>query len=170
MEKKIFSGFNFKDFWSDNEYSDEYPTDEIVLSIENELGYKLPISYIEFMRHQNGGAPTNDCYPTNEETSWAFDHIAISEIMAIGRSSEYSLCGELGSLFMIEEWGYPDTGIYICTCPSAGHDMVMLDYANLNKDGEPKVVHVDQEYDYKKTIIANNFETFIRGLVTSDNF
>lgn len=69
---------------------------------------------------------------------------------------------------MIDEWGYPNTGVFICNCPSAGHDMIMLDYSKCGNDGEPEVVHVDQEWDYKKTFLAKDFETFIRGLVNSE--
>ena len=32
------------------------------------------------------------------------------------------------------------------------------------RNAEPKVVHVDQESDYKITFLANNFEAFIKGL------
>jgi hypothetical protein len=39
-------------------------------------------------------------------------------IMGIGRSKTYSLCGSLESQFMIDEWGYPNTGIFICNCHS----------------------------------------------------
>jgi hypothetical protein len=46
----------------------------------------------------------------------------------------------------------------------------MLDYTNCGKDGEPEVVHIDQELDYQKTFIAKDFETFIRTLVNSDEF
>ena len=46
--------------------------------------------------------------------------------------------------------------------------MIMLDYSKCGNSGEPEVVHVDQEHDYKKTFIAKDFETFIRGLINSD--
>jgi hypothetical protein len=57
------------------------------------------------MKQHNGGIPHNTCFPTDEGTSWAEDHIAISGIMGIGRTKTYSLCGQLGSKFMQEEWG-----------------------------------------------------------------
>lgn len=114
--------------------------------------------------------PKNTNFPTEEPTSWAEDHIAISGIMGIGREKSYSLCGDLGSPFMIEEWGYPDIGVVICDCPSAGHDVVMLDYRASGSDGEPAVVHVDQEDDYKITFLAANFEEFIKGLVNDEQY
>ncbi len=175
MANKIFDDFDLNDFWDDSEYSQtayREPdfTDEQLASIEAELGYRLPKSYVELMRSQNGGIPKNDCFPTEESTSWAEDHVAITGIMGIGRDKDYSLCGSLGSQFMIDEWGYPDIGVYVCDCPSAGHDMILLDYSNCGKDGEPEVVHIDQESDYKKTFLAKDFETFVRGLVHSDVF
>ena len=82
----------------------------------------------------------------------------------------YSLCGTLGSRFMIEEWGYPDIGVAICDCPSAGHDMVFLDYRECGPQGEPKVVHIDQEADYEITPLADTFEAFVRGLVDESDY
>lgn len=168
-----FAGMDLSGFWQDSDYSrQEYvceaPTDELIASIEAELGYKLPASYIALMKTQNGGIPVNDCFPMEEPTGWSPDHIAITGIMGIGRDKRYSLCGELGGRFMIEEWGYPDIGVVICDCPSAGHDVVMLDYTHCGPDGEPEVIHVDQEDDYEITFVAENFEAFIRGLVHSD--
>jgi SMI1-KNR4 cell-wall len=166
---KIFHDFELANFWEDSDYARQYvekkPTPALIASIEKELGYRLPASYIELMKTQNGGIPRNTCYPTKVPTSWAPDHVAIIGIMGIGRTKTYSLCGELGSKFMREEWGYPDIGICVCDCPSAGHDMIMLDYRRCGKEGEPKVVHVDQESDYKITPLAKDFETFVRGLV-----
>ena len=154
-----FEGFDFTDFWDDDEYAlkeyvSEPPSDELIASVEEELGYKLPASYICLMKQHNGGIPANTCYPSDEPTSWADDHIAITGIFGIGREKDYSLCGKLGSRFMIDEWEYPAIGIAICDCPSAGHDMIFLDYRDCGPQGEPAVVHVDQENDYKITRLA----------------
>ncbi|MFJ5792659.1 SMI1/KNR4 family protein [Lysinibacillus sp. NPDC093197] len=176
LAKKIpFSDMFLTDFWDDSEYARtsyqcDPPTDELIDSIEKELGYKLPSSYIYLMKQQNGGVPMNTCFPTEDPTSWAEDHIAITGIAGIGREKSYSLCGDLGSPFMIEEWGYPDIGVVICDCPSAGHDVVMLDYRACGRNGEPEVIHVDQEDDYEITFLADNFEEFIKGLVSEEQY
>lgn len=164
-----FEGFDFTNFWDDNwyaqkEYISDPPSDERIASVEEELGYKLPASYIWLMKQHNGGIPVNTCYPSDEPTSWAEDHVAITGIFGIGREKSCSLCGELGSQFMIDEWEYPAIGVAICDCPSAGHDMIFLDYRACGPQGEPAVVHVDQENDYKITHLADSFEEFIRGL------
>ena len=164
-----FEGFDLTNFWDDNwyalkEYVSDPPSDELIASVEEELGYKLPAAYIWLMKQHNGGIPVNTCYPCDEPTSWADDHVAITGIFGIGREKSCSLCGELGSQFMIDEWEYPAIGVAICDCPSAGHDMIFLDYRACGPQGEPAVVHVDQENDYKITHLADSFEEFIRGL------
>ncbi len=164
-----FEGFDLTNFWDDNwyalkEYVSDPPSDELIASVEEELGYKLPAAYIWLMKQHNGGIPVNTCYPCDEPTCWAEDHVAITGIFGIGREKIYSLCGELGSQFMIDEWEYPAIGVAICDCPSAGHDMIFLDYRACGPQGEPAVVHVDQENDYKITHLADSFEEFIRGL------
>ena len=83
----MFEGFDFANFWEDSayalkEYVSEAPSDELIASVEQELGYKLP-------------------------------------------------CGP---------------------------------------QGEPKVVHIDQERDYEITPLADGFEDFIRGLVNEYDF
>jgi hypothetical protein len=60
---------------------------------------------------------------------------------------------------MIDEWGYPPIGVYFADCPSAGHDMLCLDYRECGADGEPQVVHVAQE-----------FASFIHGLEPDEAF
>ncbi|GGX50951.1 hypothetical protein GCM10007385_19360 [Tateyamaria omphalii] len=172
---KVFGDFELSKFWSGGDYErDNYigaPLQtELLASVERELGYQLPKSYIELMSVQNGGIPNNTCHKTATETSWADDHIAITGISAIDRTPVYSLCGELGSRFMIEEWGYPPIGVYFADCPSAGHDMLCLDYRNADDRKEPNVVHVDQDSDFKITFIAPNFELFVRGLSHKDTF
>ena len=164
-----FEGFDLTNFWDDNwyalkEYVSDPPSDELIASVEEELGYKLPAAYIWLMKQHNGGIPVNTCYPCDEPTCWSDDHVAITGIFGIGREKSCSLCGELGSQFMIDEWEYPAIGVAICDCPSAGHDMIFLDYRACGPQGEPAVVHVDQENDYRITHLADSFEEFIRGL------
>lgn len=168
-----FQDFDLSTFWDNEAYALKHyvldpPSDELITSIEQELGYTLPASYKFLMKQQNGGAPHNTCLPTTTATTWAEDHVAISNIMGIGRDKSYSLCGDSGSQFMMDEWGYPAIGICICHCPSAGHEMIMLDYRKCGKDGEPEVIHVDQEIEYRITFLAKDFETFLRGLVHDD--
>lgn len=175
IELVPFHERDFSQFWEKSDYADKnyvevYPTTEMITSIEEELGYKLPADYIWFMQQQNGGIPVNTCFPTAMPTSWSEDHVSITGIMGIGREKAYSLCGSLGSSFMLEEWGYPNIGVVIADCPSAGHDVIMLDYRACGADGEPAVVHVDQEADYYITFLAPNFATFIVGLVNEEEF
>ena len=169
----MIDDFQLANFWQDCDYSkQEYVceplTRELILEIEYELGFKLPSSYITLMETQNGGGPRNTNAPSKTPTSWADDHVAITGIFGISRKKKWSLCGSLGSRFMIHEWGYPDIGVYICDCPSAGHDMVALDYRKCGTNGEPEVVHVDQEDDYKITFLASNFEEFLISLKHDD--
>lgn len=170
---KLFSAQELAHFWDDDEYAtqayeSEPVTSALISDIEQQLGYTLPAAYIELMSTQNGGAPRNTCVPTAHPTSWADDHVAITCLFGIGRQKAYSLCGDLGSRFMMNEWDYPNIGVYIGDCPSAGHDMIALDYRQCGHTGEPSVVHVDQEADYKITPLANNFAAFVRLLTHQD--
>jgi hypothetical protein len=172
---RYFADFDVDQFWEPSEYAEKQyvdapPTDEVVAAVERELGYKLPASYVELMKIQNGGIPRRMNHRTREATSWAKDHIAITGIYSIGGEKPCSLCGDFGSRFWGEEWGYPAIGVYFADCPSAGHDMVCLDYRACGPTGEPQVVHVDQEQDYKIVLVAESFEAFIRGLEDDSAF
>lgn len=168
-----FEGFNFSGFWEESAYAEKAygcgqvnPT--VLAEVEKALGYKLPASYVWLMERHNGGVPFNRAFPTRTPTSWAEDHIAIEGIYGIGLDARGSIIQE--TRLMVEEWKYPDIGIAICDCPSAGHDEVFLDYRTCGPQGEPKVVHIDQEDDYAITPLADTFEEFIRGLAGEDSF
>ena len=172
---QVFGDFDIGQFWKQSEYAEkEYvaapQTDKRVADVERELGYKLPASYVELMKHQNGGIPKKKNHRTKERTSWSNDHIAIHGIFSIGSGKSHALGGGLGSQFWIDEWGYPAIGVYFADCPSGGHDMVCLDYQECGSSGEPRVVHVDQDRDYKITFVAESFEAFIRGLEGDEAF
>jgi len=167
--------FDASHFWADSAYAakaytEPPPTDDLIRRVEADLGYRLPAFYVALMRTRNGGVPVNTCFPTTEATSWADDHIAITSISGIGYAKSNSLCGELGSQFMIDQWEYPAIGVVVADCPSAGHDLVMLDYRACGPQGEPAVVHIDQENDYHTTLLAPSFEAFVRGLVPESVF
>jgi hypothetical protein len=170
-----FENFDLSRFFEDSAYALETygepcPSDTDVAAIERELGYRLPAAYVVLCRQQNGGIPIRTCFRTSQPTSWAEDHVAIHGIAAIGRRKNHSLCGPLGSRFMVREWGYPPLGVYFGDCPSAGHDMICLDYSQCGPEGEPGVVHVDQELDYQLTYLAPDFQAFIKGLESEEAF
>ncbi len=173
---RIFKDFDLSSFWEDSRhakenYVDSSPTPEVIEGIEQQLGYKLPAAYIQLAMTQNGGFPKNTNHRTDEPTSWSNDHIAITGIYSIGSNKLYSLCGEtFNSKFWEEEWDFPAIGVYFADCPSGGHDMIALDYRKCGRAGEPEVVHVDQEDDYRITKLAGSFEDFIRGLESDDAF
>jgi hypothetical protein len=167
--------FDLSSFWKPSDYAtrqyvDAPCTPESVAAVEAELGFRLPLAYVALAGFQNGGMPRNTAHRTASGTSWSADHVAITGIFSIGCSKPYSLCGELGSRFHMEEWGYPKIGVYFADCPSAGHDMLCLDYRACGPQGEPTVVHVDQELDYTITFVAADFESFIRGLEDGSAF
>jgi hypothetical protein len=164
-----FADFDLRGFWKDSkyarkEYVDGPVTPAKLARVERALKVKLPAAYVMLAKVQNGGIPARTNHRTKERTSWSDDHVAITGIFSIGDAKTYGLCGRLGSQFMIDEWGYPPIGVYFADCPSAGHDMVGLDYRACGPKGEPTVVHVDQERDFEITFVAPTFESFIRGL------
>jgi hypothetical protein len=63
----------------------EPPPDDLVRSIEAELGRRLPAAYFELARRHNGGRIARTAHPSPSRTTWAEDHVAVTEIAAIGR-------------------------------------------------------------------------------------
>jgi len=171
----MFEDLDPADFWEASEYAakkyvDDPLTEDKITSTERALGYKLPPAYVALMKLQNGGFPKKTRHRTTEPTSWSHDHVAMTGFYSIGGTKPNSLCGSFGSTFWIDAWEYPPIGVYFADCPSAGHDMLCLDYRDCGPTGEPRVVHVDQEDDFKITFVAENFEAFVRGLESDDAF
>ena len=142
---RIYGDFDVSNFWDNTAYAlEEYVgqpiTQEMIDTTEAALGYKLPASYVELLKTQNGGTPSVTNHKTGERTSWAKDHVAITGIYGVDGQKSSSLCGRFSSTFWLTEWGYPPIGIYFADCPSAGHDMLCLDYRVCGRDGEPQVV------------------------------
>jgi hypothetical protein len=156
-------------FWKDSEYArqeylGEALTEELVRSVEQQLGFKLPASFLQLMRTQNGGIPARRHMVLKSGSTTEAAIIEISGIFGIGTRNPSTLCGSSGSRFWVEEWGYPPIGIYFADCPSAGHDMVCLDYRACGSLGEPAVSHVDQEQDYRILVLADTFANYVGSL------
>lgn len=155
-------------FEDDDYYTGPLVDYEMIGSAENELGVRLPRSYVELLFRRNGGTPRNRCYPTPFSTSWARDHFEISGIRGIGGEWGIDSSSGMGSAQMIREWEYPDIGIVIVDTPSAGPDTVMLDYSDCGPDGEPAVAYIDEDRIPRR--VADNFEAFLSQLVSCGDF
>lgn len=163
------ANFDFEGFWNDCDYSlEKYtgsePAGADIAEAQAALGYRLSASYKALIKTRNGGLLAKNYFENPFQRHWTLRTIEVKGIYGISRDKPYSLCGETGSRFWITEWGYPDVGVAICDCPSGGHDMIFLDYSDCGPEGEPCVIHIDQESNYEITYLADNFEDFIRGL------
>eukprot|EP00466_Bigelowiella_natans_P017537 jgi/Bigna1/88541/estExt_fgenesh1_pg.C_330130 len=170
-ESSAFGGFDLSNFFGNsNYYKCGRLTETLITEFEEKFDYKLPASYVELLSVQNGGTPKKTLFAA-AGTSWAPDHVAISSIKGLG-GNEWGLDGSLGQSNYYE-WGYPKIGVAICDCPSGGHDMVVLDYRKcgrkMEKGFEPSVVHIDQEFNFKRTFLAKDFATFIKGLKSEND-
>ena len=163
---------NKEGLWEESTYSEEEyvsePFDETMIKrIEDKLGYKLPQSYIELMKEHNGGILKRCIFFYGDQERE--EYIVVNGMFGIGETKDYSLGGSMGSRFWVEEWEYPNIGVAICDCPSAGHEMIFLDYREciIGRD-EPRVVYIDQEADYDTIVLAETFEEFINGLKSDE--
>lgn len=159
-------GIDLANFWDDSDYAKKAYfcgtfTDEDVAAVETVLGYKLPESYLQLMRTHNGGMPKHCQIPIPLSPEYSYE---VEGILGIGDGKRCELGDISDTRYYIEDWEYPDIGIAVCSCPSGGHDMFFLDYRECGPRGEPRVVHVDNELGNKITVVAENFEQFLKML------
>lgn len=131
-------------------------TKETIILAEAALGFQLPKALQALLLISNGGVPTHGCFPTLEPNSWAPDHIRVTAVLGVGYPE--GMDGALGSAYLVREWGYPEIGVVLCITPSAGEDVIMLDYRACGNRGEPSVVFV--EHDRKIVPLAPSFSKF----------
>ena len=167
FDEDVLKNLWYNDEFSVKEYLGKPVTDEDFEKVEKELGYRLPESYKALMRIQNGGELRKNNFEGSFKRNWTSGSFDVEYISGVDSSKRYSLCGEFGSKFWIKEWKYPNIGIAICGTSSGGHDMIFLDYSDCGPEGEPCVVHIDQEGGYEITYLADNFKDFVDGLFPS---
>ncbi|MBX2901593.1 MAG: SMI1/KNR4 family protein [Cyclobacteriaceae bacterium] len=155
---------NKADFWDDNYYNHPPLTDDMVTTAETLLKVKLPTLLIDLLKIQNGGYTKGFAYPMTVKTTWAENHVPLSELFGIVTDQTIETGQNiLDTAYMIEEWGLPDKQVLL---NGDGHWWITLDY----RQGEiPTVRWIDVECN-QDIHIADNFEDFINGLVTEDTF
>ena len=83
-----------------------------------------------------------------------------------GRGSASARASHLRGSPWVDVWrAIRALDIYFADTPSAGHDLLALDYRECGPGGEPRVVHVDQEAGHVVTPMAPSFGDFLDGLV-----
>ncbi len=154
----FIGGVSVESFWQkDNDYGKLEPlTDEMVEIAEEELNIKLPNSYINILKQQNGGYIKYNAHPSDVPTSWADDHVNVDHLFGIGMGKDK---GILESEYLIQEWDLPKGVVLIS---GDGHSWIALDYRNSKT--EPPVIFIDVEQN-QEIRLAKNFEKFINGLV-----
>ncbi len=167
------NGFDMNGFWHDNPESIKRhicppPTDELIHEIEDELGYRLPDSYVGLMLRHNGGLVNRCRFKVAHPVEGCPDTVYITDILGIGREPPYSLCGRFGSAFLIDSRRHnKNIGIAICNTTLPGRALVFLDYRKCGPNGEPCVTYADA-LDGTELVLARNFTSFILGLQVND--
>lgn len=155
---------DFTEFWDSNYYYNPDLTDEIIIQAERQLGVKLPEIFIKLLKVQNGGYTKGFAFPMRTKTTWADNHIPLSELFGIVLD-EKSDSGHniMQSSYMTEEWGLPDKQVLLT---GDGHWWITLDY---RLSDNPTIRWIDCECD-EYIHVANSFEEFYNGLVSEDEF
>lgn len=162
-----FANFDWNSFWRNDSnqfihFRGGKIKEEDIIRAEEEFGYKLPDSYIELLSSQNGGAPfSNLCY---YEENGKFMPVYLTAIYGVDPKLEYSICGDSGAKMIYNKLAYPNIGLPIAFTTKDDNAMIFLDYSECGSKGEPKVVLIEKGKDYKRTLLAENFETFIKSL------
>lgn len=147
-------------FDPDSEYGKSYVfgelTDEMIARGEQTLGYKMPASYIELLKVQNGGMISDE-----------FDESWLTTIYGIGPTADtYNSLEERFENWK-DEWEYPDIGIPFGETQSAGHDMYYMDFRSADENGEPRIVRIDNEMDNEVYFVADNLVEFIKLIIAN---
>ncbi len=154
-------------FWSDDPYGVQAPlTDEMVAEAERVLQVRLPSTLLELLRVQNGGMVAEEwnAFATREPTSWAHDHVPLTDLAGIGRADD--ALSLLESPYLTQEWGLPEAVVLLS---GDGHTWIALDYRVCGPTGEPSVTWLDAELQEESSLAAN-FRSFVEGLAPERDF
>lgn len=152
------------EFWDSNYYNHPPLTEEMVKVAEDELGVKLPKTLVELLRIQNGGYTKGFAFPMTRKTTWAGNHVPLSDLFGIVLDKNIRTAQNImDTEYMTKEWGLPEKQVLLT---GDGHWWITLDYRT---DEIPSVTWIDVECN-EEIMIADSFDQFIDGLVSADNF
>ena len=137
--------------------------DESIKKTEEQLGFKLPESYIYLMKKHNGGL-LQKTYLAMKNTDGFWD---LEGIYGIG-DKYYSI-----NYQNKDKANFEENLISICSSNS-GHSNIYLDYSECGPQGEPRVIAIDNELDIEDLnitpyVLAKNFEDFISRLCDDED-
>jgi hypothetical protein len=151
-------------FWDpDGDGSPNPPLSTVLIdAAERILGVKLPPSYLQLLRVQNGGYTRRFVLPTSVSTSWAEDHVPVDDLFGIGSpDDEAGHQSILCTAYMTRDWGLPPKQVVLC---GDGHWWISLDY----RRGEtPQVSWIDVEVE-EDIVLAESFDEFLANLLPDD--
>ncbi len=152
------------EFWDENYYKHPPLTQEMVIAAEKILNVKLPKLLIKLLKVQNGGYTKGFAFPMTEKTTWAENHVPLSNLFGIVTDKSIKTAQNiLDSLYITQEWGLPEKQVMLT---GDGHWWITLDY---RKGNTPSVRWMDVECE-EDIYVADSFEDFINGLVAQDKF
>jgi len=163
----MFENVNLDEIWYESEDSKKYDCgpldDETIKKTEEQLGFKLPESYIYLMKKHNGGLLRKN-YLAIKNTDGFND---LDGIYGIG-DNNYSVNRQNE-----DKYDHEENLLSICDSNS-GHVLIYLDYSECGPQGEPRVIAIDNETSTvdpseKPWILAENFEDFISRLCDEDD-
>ena len=163
----MFENVDLDDLWYEGDYPDkeEYEcgsieSDDLIKSIEDDLGFKLPQSYIFLMKKHNGGILKKNCAQINRRKRY-YD---IDGIFGLGRTPKCSI------FEANKDKDYYEENLIAIGSVLSSDGKIYLDYGECGTDGEPRVIAIDKD-DFdgndpnpKPLELASNFESFIRSL------
>jgi hypothetical protein len=139
-------------------------TEEAIAIAEKELNVKLPVSFLNLLKVQNGGYTSGFVFPMKEPTSWAPDHVPLHELNGIVLNANLkTLHNILDTNYLAEEWGLPERQVILS---GDGHCWITLDY---RRSEVPTVRWIDAELD-QDIHVAESFDEFLNGLISEDDF
>lgn len=154
---------NKLNFWGSNYYNNPSIKEETIDKAEKILGIKLPSSFIDLIKIQNSGYTKGFVFPTKIKTSWADNHVPLNVLFGIVLDEDFMDDNIMSSNYMVKEWGLPEKLILIS---GDGHCWIALDY---RKGKTPSISWIDIECN-EDIKIAENFDDFLTGLVSEEEF